>query len=132
MWQSALFEFKSSAFAIEPDEDQYTNPSIFGKALSQWLSVQLRAKGIPAGEVIPEDFGWCILITAKPYALFVVCASAEEEPNHWKVFAFCEGGFISRILGKDQDSQLVASLFENLKLILQSASFIEELNEGMT
>jgi hypothetical protein len=95
--QSPLLEFDSSAFAIIPGEDEETNPEIYGKALALWLAEQLRATGVPAGDVFAEDFGWCVPIDAKPHALHVVCASmgdanAGEQQNHWGVFAFAEGG----------------------------------------
>ena len=99
MRQSALLEFESSAFAIEQGEDEHTNPGIFGKALAQWLSEQLRATGIPVGEIIAEDFGWCVPVESKPHRLYVACASAEEEPNHWRVFAFAQRG--ERPLGEE-------------------------------
>jgi hypothetical protein len=132
MKQSALLEFKSSAFAVEPGEDEHTNPGIYGKALAQWLSEQLRSRGVPVGEVIAEDFGWCVPVRSKPHSLYVVCASTEGEPNHWRVFAFAEGGFMARLLGKDQSSRSVASLFATLKQVLQNASHVQGLREEAT
>jgi hypothetical protein len=66
MKQSPLLEFESSAFAVLPNEDNETNPGIYGKALAQWLANQLRAAGVPAGEVIAEDFGWCVPVESSP------------------------------------------------------------------
>jgi hypothetical protein len=129
MKQSALLEFRSSAFAVEAGEDKQTNPGIFGKALAQWVAEQLRAMGFSPGEVIAEDFGWCVPIESKPHNLYVACASAEEQPNHWRVFAFAEGGLMARLLGRDQSAQSVASLFTNLKELLQSAPHVQELHE---
>jgi hypothetical protein len=67
MKQSPLPEFESSAFAVLPNEDNETNPGIYGKALAQWLANQLRAAGVPAGEVIAEDFGWCVPVESSPF-----------------------------------------------------------------
>jgi len=71
MAQSALLEFESAAFAVVPGEDKETNPGIYGKALAQWLAEQLRAAGLSAGEIIPEDFGWCVPVASKPHSLHV-------------------------------------------------------------
>ena len=127
MKQSALLEFESSAFAITPGEDEQTNPGIFGKALAQWLAEQLRARGFTPGQVIPEDFGWCVAVQSKPHRLYVVCASASEQENHWRVFAFAEGGLIARMLGKDRSVKSVATLFAAIKQILQSSPEVQGL-----
>ncbi|MGZ5272384.1 MAG: hypothetical protein ACXWC6_17365, partial [Ramlibacter sp.] len=75
MKQSPLLEFKSDAFTVAPGEDEATNPGVFGKSLAEWLSGELRAGGLAAGEVIAEDFGWCVPIESKPHALYVACAN---------------------------------------------------------
>lgn len=129
MKQTELLEFKSTAFAAEPGEDAHTNPGIFGKGLAQWLANELRAKGVAAGEVIPEDFGWCVPVESAPHALFVVCANAEDQPNRWRVFAFAEGGLLARILGKDERARSLASLFGQVKSVLQASPLIEGVSE---
>jgi len=43
MKQSALLEFESSAFAVEPDEDEHTNPGIFGAAALGGSGATMRA-----------------------------------------------------------------------------------------
>jgi hypothetical protein len=129
MKQSALLEFESTSFAIEPGEDELTNPGVFGKALARWLAEQLRNGGSRTGEVIAEDFGWCIPIESKPHRLYVACASAQEAPNTWRVFVFAEGGLLSRLLGRDQSAQSVSSLFGSVKQVLASAPQVRTLRE---
>jgi hypothetical protein len=53
--QTPLLEFESSAFAVIPGEDEQTNPGIYGKALAEWLAVQLRAAEFSPGAVVAED-----------------------------------------------------------------------------
>lgn len=128
MKQSPLLEFESSAFTIVPGEDEETNPGIYGKALALWLGEQLRAAGIPAVEVIAEDFGWCVPVESKPHALYVVCASGETS-DQWRVFAFAEGGVMARLLGKDRSAESLASLFAAVRRCLESDSRIRGLRE---
>src|ERR1700755_958993 len=97
MKQSPLLDFMSSAFPIEPGEDERTNPGIFGKALANWLAEQLRAQGTAAQTIIAEDFGWCIPIESEPHRLYVACASTEDEQDHWGAFVFAEGGLQRRM-----------------------------------
>jgi hypothetical protein len=129
MKQSVLLEFESSAFAVIPGEDEHTNPGVYGKALAQWLAEQLRTRGVSAGDVIAEDFGWCIPVESKPHSLYVACASTEEEQNHWRVFAFAEGGALARLFGKDKSAESLLSLFASVRAVLEAAPAIQGLRE---
>lgn len=129
MTQTPLLEFESSAFAVIPGEDEETNPGIYGKALAQWLAEQLSAAGFSPGAVIAEDFGWCVPIEAESHSLYVACASTGERPDHWRVFAFAEGGLMARFLGKDGRAESLAALFAALKDCLQRAPNIRGLHE---
>jgi hypothetical protein len=132
MKQSAPLEFESTAFAVLPGEDEQTNPGVYGKALAQWLAEQLRARGFPSGDIIAEDFGWCVPVESKPHHLYVACGSVEGEPNHWRVFAFVEGGLLSRVLGHDKSTELLASLFAAVKQALEATPAIKGLREEET
>lgn len=129
MKQTALLEFESSAFAIVPGEDEQTNPGIYGKALAQWIAEQLATRGFSVGDVIAEDFGWCVPIETKSPRLYVACTSVDEQPNHWRVFAFAEGGVLARLFGKDTSVDALASLFTAVKQTLQSTSTVQGLRE---
>ena len=129
MKQTPLLVFESSAFAVIPGEDEETNPGIYGKALAQWLAEQLRAVGLPAGEVIAEDFGWCVPVESKPHSLYVACASTGEKPDHWRLFAFAEGGVMARLMGMDKSAESLASLFAAVRRCLESAPSVRGLRE---
>jgi hypothetical protein len=129
MRQTPLLEFESSAFPVIPGEDEEINPGIYGKALAQWLAEQLRAAGYSPGEVIAEDFGWCVPVKSEPHSLYVACASTEERPNHWRVFAFTEGGMMARLLGKDRSAETLSTLFAALRRCLESAPIVRGLRE---
>src|SRR5258708_6141933 len=109
MKQGPLLTFESSAFAVIPGEDEETNPGIYGKALAGWLGEQLRLAGIAAGNVIAEDFGWCVPVKSPPYSLYVVCSN-DETADHWRIFTFVEGGLMDRILRKGKGAELLAPL----------------------
>lgn len=128
MKQSPLLEFESSAFPVSPGEDAQTNPGIYGKALAEWLADRLRAAGLPAGNVIAEDFGWCVLVESKHHSLYVACASAET-PDQWRVFAFAEGGVMARLMGKDKSAEPLASLFAAVRRCLESDPRVRGLRE---
>jgi hypothetical protein len=128
MRKSPILEFESSAFAPVPGEDAATNPGVFGKALAQWLANQLSLAGVAVGEVVAEDFGWVISVNSQPYSLRIACSSGET-PNAWMVFAFAEGGLMSRLLGRDKSSDALESLYVSVRRSLESESNVHGLRE---
>jgi len=132
MKQSPLLEFESSAFEVTPGEDAATNPGIYGKALADWLAEQLRAAGFSVGDVIAEDFGWCVPVQSRPHSLYIACASTAEKPDQWRVFAFAEGGIMARLLGKDKSAESLSSLFAAVKNCLESTPLVRGLREEAT
>jgi hypothetical protein len=91
--------------------------------LTQGFAEQLRICGVPAGDVIAEDFGWCIPVESKLRSLYVVCANAEEK-HHWRVFAFGAGGVVARLFGKEKSAESLLSLRTTVKSDLEAAPFI--------
>lgn len=130
MKQSPLLEFESSVFAAFSGEDEETNQGIYGKALAEWLARELRAADVPAGDVIAEDFGWCVPVDAGPHSLYVACASADT-PDRWQVFVFAEGGVMARLLGRDTSAESVASLFAAVRRCLESEPGVRGLREAL-
>jgi hypothetical protein len=128
MKKSPILAFESSAFAPVPGEDEATNPGIFGKALAQWLGTQLHLSGVASGGVIPEDFGWVIPVKSEPYCLHVACSSGET-PNGWMVFAFAEGGLLSRVFGRDKSGAALDSLYASVRRCLEDESRVTGLRE---
>lgn len=81
------------------------------------------------GDVIAEDFGWCVPVEAKSHSLYVACASTDETAERWQVFTFAEGGVMSRLLDKDERAQSVASLFSAVRRCLESSPKVSGLRE---
>ncbi len=95
--------FKSTQFQIEPDEDEETNPGCFGKALAHWLANELKKYKYET-EVIPEDWGWCVMCLREDFLLWVGCgnmmseeireSTLDQPPSHeniiWHVFVEVE------------------------------------------
>ena len=113
MKQSPVLEFESSAFSVEPGEDEATNPGVYGRALAEWLAEQLRGAGVRAGKVVPEDFGWLVPIEGESPALFVACANADGARDRWRVYA-CDRG-------EERSPAELAALFSSLRRCLEPA-----------
>ena len=127
MRQSPLLTFKSSAFPVQPGEDERTNPGVFGSALARWLADRLRERGLAPAEVFAEDFGWCVPVARDPYTVYVACAGSGEPDDEWRVFAFVEPGLLTRLMGRDTSAVALEQVFVALEECLSTADEIREL-----
>lgn len=92
MQSTRQIHVRSSRFAIEPGEDDETNPGIFGRAFAQWLAKHLPPLGWHVKGCIAEDFGRLVEVEDPKFRLFVACANGHDGEGSWQAFAFAEGG----------------------------------------
>jgi hypothetical protein len=83
---SKNYFFTSDMFQVHADETDETNPGCYGRELGEWLCGQLKEAGYET-ELIPEDWGWCVMCISKPYMLWIGCWSelrgSEDEDYDW-------------------------------------------------
>lgn len=128
-------------FEIEPGEDEKTNPGIYGKQLASWIREKMASKGYPAEEVIPEDWGWCVMCSREPFLLWIGCSimqDAEEDPREmnlksediiWHCFVAAEVSFWQTIFSKVDTKPAEDKLSFDLESILKAEkqiTFVEE------
>jgi hypothetical protein len=90
----------TSFFKLEPGEDEHTNPGIYGRAFANWLAAKLKARGESIQGVLSEDWGWCVMLTRKPFALWVGCSNRVGRTDEWGAFVVAEANILTRILGR--------------------------------
>lgn len=73
------FWLQSPLFKPEPEEDAHTNPGCFGKALAEWIEASLGNQGIQVEGVIPEDWGWCVMVSRGPYLIWIGCGNVQDD-----------------------------------------------------
>jgi hypothetical protein len=123
---SPVLMFQSSRFEIVADEDKLTNPGIYGLRLAEWMAHELPSHGFHTlGEVIPEDFAWCVPVEAEDCELYVACTSAEEG---WQAYVFADCGLMERLAGRDPRAAVVAELYTAVRSILEDAPGISYLH----
>jgi hypothetical protein len=123
---SPVLMFQSSRFEIVADEDKLTNPGIYGLRLAEWMAHELPSHGFHTlGEVIPEDFAWCVPVEAEDCELYVACTSAEEG---WQAYVFADCGLMERLAGRDPRPTVVAELYTAVRSILEDAPGISYLH----
>ena len=130
-----LLWFRSTLFEIEHGEDEETNPLCFGRQLALWLREQLAARGRPTEEVIPEDWGWCLVVQRKPFLLWVGCVSVHDYATWrsadplprgsevvWACTVAAEKSPLDKLYGRDNSEPAVRALFEQVRSIVESSS----------
>jgi hypothetical protein len=125
---SRQIHFRSSRFAVEPGEDQQTNPGIFGRALAAWLAEQLPARGWRTKRCIAEDFGWVVEVEHERFRAFVACASGHDGEHSWQAFAFVEGGGIRGLFAGAEKLRLADKLLADVELVLREDPYTQEIH----
>ena len=136
------FWFTATLFEVDPEEDKETNPRIYGKALAFWLKEKLIAAGQPVEDVVPEDWGWCVLCSRKPFMLWIGCGNVDDgnetveddapppmEDIVWTCFVQAEVPFFKGLFKKPDTTQSVKALSSELKSILESEPRISRVEE---
>jgi hypothetical protein len=77
--ETPQFWFRSDLFAVDPAEDEETNPFCYGKQLALWVAEKFRTIGYSPEEVFGEDWGWCVMLERKPFMLWVGCTNIRSD-----------------------------------------------------
>ena len=126
---------------FEPDfgEDAETNRGIFGKKFAEWVAQTLRGNGY-ATEIVPEDWGWCVVCARKPFLLWVGCGKVAHESENaettcnpkgttWHCFAAAEVPVWKRLFGRMDPSTAISKLESQLRSSLAAEPGIELVAE---
>ncbi len=132
------FWFTSTLFTITSDEGKETNPGCYGKELGSWLCKKLQVKGYSQAELIPEDWGWCVICSNDTFFLWVGCGAVTEQdfensmlapskPEEiiWHVFSSVEVPFFriatlaKKLVGKLNTQKGLEKLHQEIEEILK-------------
>ena len=89
--------FTSDFFKPIPGEEEHTNPGCYGQALAAWLAERLQERGVPVEGVIPEDFGWVVMVSRKPFMLWLACSNTDGSTDEWMVYPVAELSVTQRL-----------------------------------
>lgn len=143
---------RSDLFQIDPREDAQTNPFCYGRSLAEWLRERFIELGYQPEPVIPEDWGWCVMLRRSPFMLWIACGNDRSEfydkvtpeandsfvPNGhevtWSCFVatdapFWTSFFWKRLLGQASTAQLASLATDQLREILSREARIQLLEE---
>jgi hypothetical protein len=71
--ESQTFLFHSDLFEVDPLEDEETNPFCYGRSLATWIRSRFIELGYEVEPIIPEDWGWCVVLRRDPFKLWIGC-----------------------------------------------------------
>lgn len=118
--------FESDKFQVVNGEDEETNPGIYGLELSKWLEKELNIRGYSVQEIIPEDWGWCVICKHRPFLLWVGCqGEVYDDKLIWSCFVEAEKPIFRNPFKKldiseslnDLDGKLFELISHNFSLI---------------
>ena len=121
--------FKTDLFEVEEGEDAETNPEIYGKQFASWLKSRFSDLGYDVGEIIPEDWGWCVMCERNPDMLWVGCASfidgdveegklPDKKDIIWHCFATSETPLLKRLFSKGSNQSKLEKLKQELEQVI--------------
>jgi hypothetical protein len=94
-----FIHIRSSKFPIlSGEDDEIVNEGMYGKALAEYLQVQLGAKSYEVPFHSAEDWGWWVELAGEPFKFGVcihsaapygkgdefVCTEGSLKPRHWR------------------------------------------------
>ena len=110
--------FTSSAFPVAPDEDEETNPHLYGRALAHWLVNALREGGREVDDVYAEDYGWIFEVRDPRRDVHVACMNDDGSTDRWMTFLRSNGGLVARWLGKDRSAEALEDIAGEVRRLL--------------
>ena len=112
--------FTTDFFKPIAGEEEETNPGRYGKALAQWLAEQLKERGVSVEGVIPEDFGWVVMVSRKPFLLWLGCGNTDGSTTEWSVFPVAEMSALQRIFKPADTAPEIEKLKVHLSVLVPS------------
>jgi hypothetical protein len=120
--------FTTSKFEPIAGEDKETNPGRFGKALAIWVRQKLLARGKPiTEEIIPEDWGWVVMVQRKPFPLWIGCGNEDGSKTRWSLLVTAEPNIFQKILKRVDTAPAVSALETELEQIVRAEPGLEDI-----
>lgn len=107
----------------------------FGRQFASWMHEQLLKEGLTVLEVVPEDWGWCVVVQRKPFLLWISCVNVHDYFNSsennplpignevvWTSTIVAEQSLISKLFYKQDTESTIKKLFNQVHKIIQSDS----------
>ena len=121
-------------FVVDAGEDAETNPGIYGRAFARWLANEFVARGVPVEEVFGDDWGWCVMLSRKPFRLWIGCANRFGRTDEWGAFVKAEPTLIQRLFRTAEVTPAVNHVYGLLETIMRGVpqTYQDVYRRGLT
>lgn len=100
---------------------QVTFTSDFFKPIAGALGAeQLRELGVPVEGVIPEDLGWVVMISRKPFMLWLACSNTDGSTTEWTAYPVAELSVLQRLFYRVDPAPEIERLSAHLAELVPS------------
>jgi hypothetical protein len=120
-------EFRSSKFPPYEGEEQQINPGLWGKRLAEYFVQKLAERGIVAGPINAEDWGWYIPIPNDGFRLAIACGHQYGDPDQFLCFTDPATPTFKKFFKKIDATAHLTRLTEAMRQILASDPEIKEI-----
>jgi hypothetical protein len=119
--------FTTDFFKPIQGEEEKTSPGRYGKQLAEWLAEKLQERGVAVEGVIPEDFGWVVMVSRKPFLLWLGCGNTEGSATEWSIFPVAEPSIFHRLFNRINPTSVIEMLKAHVAELVPSIPGISNL-----
>lgn len=123
----AQITFSTDFFQTIAGEELQTNDGCFGKSLALWLAEQLKQRHIPVLEVVPEDFGWILILSRQPTLYWIGCANLDHQISRWTIFVVVERSMLQRLMRRAMPVDVLQPLTVQLQEIVTQIPNVSDI-----
>ena len=77
--------------------------------------------------VIPEDFGWVVMVSRKPFMLWLGCGNTDGSITEWSIFPVAEPSLLQRIFKRQATGPAVEVLWSHVKAIVPGIPSVKSI-----
>ena len=121
-------EFRSNKFPPYEGEEEQINPGLWGKRLAEYLALKLTEKGIEAGELVAEDWGWLVPIPNDEGVPMALCVGHQDgDDDQFLCFTEPAKPIVKKFFKKIDATAPLTRLTEAVDQILTTDSEITDI-----
>ena len=85
------------------------------------------ARGLEVEEIIPEDFGWVVVVSRKPFLLWLCCGNIDGSEIEWMVYPVAEPSLIQRIFKRVDTRPALERLWRHVRELVPSIPGVKNI-----
>lgn len=124
---NAHLTFTTDFFKPVEGEEEQTNPGIFGQQLSEWLSAELKKRGLPIEGAVAEDFGWAVIVSRTPVLLWLACGNTDGTTNEWNIYPVAEPSLFQRLFKRVDPTPELNAIWDHVRSVVPTIPGVKDI-----